>query len=309
MPGRACERSRNTECGSPPGAFSRAMRTPLVLITVLLAACGASTPEPTSPPAPARSALPAIDWAAHGLDENGCFLVRDVRSGEEIVSDEARCRLRRRPYSTFKIANALIGLDAGLLEGADAAMPWDRERYPAEEWWFEAWRRDHTLRSAMEVSAVPAFRLLATRIGIERMRTALERLGYGNADVSGPEDAFWLEGGALRISAYEQVDLLVRLVEGTLPLRPDAQAAMREVLRRGEGHYGKTGSGPVEDAAAAAPGEGPFLGWMVGWLELDDRTLVYAMWVEGDGYRATAERRSAVLDAVLAELGSPRAER
>lgn len=264
----------------------------------LVAACGGA-----QPPSPPRSTLPAIDWAGHGLADAGCFVVRDLASGDEIVSDEARCDQARRPNSTFKIPNSLIGLDLGVLDGPDAMMTWDRESYPAEDWWPEAWKQDQPLRTAIEVSAVPHYRRLATLIGAERMQAALDAMAYGNRDISGGLDQFWLRGG-LRISARQQIDFLVRLLRDELPVSKAAQAAVREILfreTRGTAKiFGKTGSGPLEDGP-----ETRFHGWLVGWIEQDGRTLVYAMWVEAEGYEGVRDLREKVVDAVLTDLNMP----
>jgi beta-lactamase class D len=270
-----------------------------ICLVTLLAACGGARPAP--------STLPAIDWAAHGLASDGCFMVRDLASGDERVSDEARCTTPRRPHSTFKIPNSLIGLDLGVLDGPDAVMAWDRETYPAEDYWPEEWKQDLPLRRAIAVSAVPAYRRLATLIGEERMQAALDRLGYGNRDLSGGLDQFWLRGG-LRISAREQLDFVTRLVRGELPASKAAQATVREILlrdeRAGARIFGKTGSGPVEDSPLGF--DGPLLGWLVGWIEQGDRILVYAMWVEAERYEGVRDRREQVVDSVFAALGVTR---
>jgi beta-lactamase class D len=62
------------------------------------------------------------------------------------------------------------------------------------------------------------------------MREWLERLDYGNRDVSGGIDHFWLQGG-LRISALEQVRFLHRLAEGRLAATQRAQRLVRAALR------------------------------------------------------------------------------
>lgn len=268
---------------------------------LIVAACGGPPPAPPATPAPA---LPDIEWARHGLADAGCFALRDLATGEERVSDPERCAEPRRPNSTFKIANALIGVDLGILDGPDAAMPWDRDAYPYEEGKPAAWNQDHTLRSGIEVSAVPHFRTLAARIGGDRMAGYLERLDYGNHDVSGGADSFWLSGG-LQISARQQLDFVQRLVEGELPVSERAHQVVREVLlreQRGAARvFGKTGSGRIE--APASDDDQTFHGWLVGWIEQPDATWLFAMWVEGDGYEAMAEEREWTVDGVLADLG------
>jgi beta-lactamase class D len=80
--------------------------------------------------APARDAAPALSAATVANWEHGCFTLRTVAGLVE--TDHARCALDRRPYSTFKLANALIAVDAGVLDGPDAPMTWDRRAVPDE---------------------------------------------------------------------------------------------------------------------------------------------------------------------------------
>ena len=51
-----------------------------------------------------------------------------------------------------------------------------------------------------------------------REKEYLTRIQYGNADLSGGVDRFWLDG-ALRISAMEQVDFLRKLYRNELPFK------------------------------------------------------------------------------------------
>jgi beta-lactamase class D len=50
---------------------------------------------------------------------------------------------------------------------------------------------------------------VARRIGSARMQAYVDRFAYGNRDILGEIDQFWLTGG-LRISPEEQVDFLQR---------------------------------------------------------------------------------------------------
>jgi beta-lactamase class D len=290
------------------GVSSSVVLRSLAPWVLLVAGCGASHPAPEATPVVSSLTLPAIDWASHGLDADGCFLVRDVATGHERVSSTVRCATPRRPYSTFKIANALIGLHLGLLEGPDATMVYDKKAYPPKSWWSDDWKHDQPLRTAMEVSAVPLFRRLAKQIGADAMKTNLDAFEYGNRNIAGGQDSFWLDG-ELRISARQQVDFLTKLVSQKLPVAENVFSALREVLRkddRGTAQvYGKTGGGPLEDGEVGVAGEGPMLGWMVGWVEHDDGTFVYAMWIEASGYAQLRERRAAAVDGVIADVTNP----
>jgi len=292
------------------------MRGPAIALALALVACGsrertagpasgddAAAARAVSADATPAATLPAIDWARRGLADQGCVVVRDLASGEERVSDEARCARPRRPYSTFKIANALIGVELGILDGPDAPMRWDPAKRPAQRWWRDEWKHDQTLRSAIAISAVPVFQDLALRIGHDRMEAALDRLGYGNRAIGDADllDHFWLDG-PLRISAREQVELVSKLAQGQLPVSAKAQEVVREVLLREERDgwkiFHKTGTGPMED------GDGT-LAWLVGWIEHGAERRAFAMWIEAKDSDAARARREELAEGVWRDLGVP----
>ena len=52
--------------------------------------------------------------------------------------------LRVAPNSTYKIYDALFGLEEGIITPDDSLIAWSGETYP-----FEAWNANQTLQSAM----------------------------------------------------------------------------------------------------------------------------------------------------------------
>ena len=269
------------------------------LSLLLLVACGSSN-QPAAPPPPApvvahdADVTPALTPALKDRWRDGCLIVR-LPSGL-VETDHGNCTQPRRPYSTFKLANALIGLDAGVIEGADSPMPWDKQAIPDEKDFRDEWRKPQTLRSALKVSAVPHFRTLARTLGEKRMTAGLAKLGYGNRDIGGGIDKFWLRG-ALRISAAEQLAFVDALAHGKLAVSPHAQAVVREISEL-ERHgnrvlHGKTGSGMAED------GSGQFLVWQVGWIEAGTQIAPYAAWLEVTG--GTFDEARSARDALLHE--------
>lgn len=128
------------------------------------------------------------------------------------------------------------------------------------------------LREAIKISNVPIYQELARRIGIERMRKGVRRLGYGNMEIGSVVDRFWLVG-PLAISAVEQTQFLHRLVTGSLPIDPKAQSAVREItlLEKTDTYelHGKAGwlVGPTP----------PQIGWWVGWIERENKVYPFAL--------------------------------
>ena len=68
---------------------------------------------------------------------------------------------------------------------------------------------------------------LAARIGPERMQEYIDKIGYGNKDISGGLTTFWL-GSSLQISAPEQVDLLNKLYSGNCRSQPRIRDSAKE---------------------------------------------------------------------------------
>ncbi len=198
---------------------------------------------------------------------NGTFVLLNVQTDEMTIVFPGRALRRYVPASTFKIANSLIALESGAVTDVDEVLPYGGAPQP-----FKAWEKDMGLREAIRASNVPVYQEVARRIGLERMRGMLERLGYGNADPGDVVDRFWLDG-PLEIDAVEQTRFVAALATNRLPLSNRSQALVREILLLeeidGAKLYGKTGWAFYEDKTD--------LGWIVGWTERDGRIFSFAL--------------------------------
>ena len=232
------------------------------------------------------------------------FLALDLESGRRWVVAPATLDVRRSPFSTFKIPNLLIALDTGVAESLDHRIEWDPAHRPAGDHWPGDWAQPQTLNSAFRRSAVWYFRDLALAIGGPTYRQALAAFGYGNAAAPDGSDLFWLDG-TLRISLREQVGFLARLVRGELPIEESSVDALREAARLDEREgrvlFGKTGAGPVDTEDF----DGPFRGWLVGWVERPDGApVVYALYVAGPDWGSIARFRREAAERLLADTGA-----
>jgi beta-lactamase class D OXA-50 len=219
----------------------------------------------------------------------GTFVLLDASNDEAFVSNRARAEERFIPASTFKIANSLIGLDAGAVKNVDEVLPYGGKPQP-----FKAWEKDMGLRDAIKVSNVAVYQELARRIGIERMREGVRKLGYGNMEIGHVVDQFWLRG-PLKISAVEQAEFLKRLTSGKVPVKADAIRAVREItlLEKTESYelHGKTGWLFQQR-----------LGWWVGWIERDAKVYPFALNIDLKS-DADAEKRVPLGRECLKALG------
>src|SRR3569833_464723 len=91
----------------------------------------------------------------------GTFVGYKVEEYLVIASDTVRSGEAKLPASTFKIPNSLIALETEVVQDPDKdVFKWDGVTRS-----IEAWNKDHTMRSAIAVSAVPVFFVFARRIG------------------------------------------------------------------------------------------------------------------------------------------------
>jgi beta-lactamase class D len=160
------------------------------------------------------------------------------------------------------------------------------------------WERDQTLATGMRDSTVWMFQEVARRTGKVAMREWLERLDYGNRDIGGGIDLFWLQG-KLRVSAMEQVDFLRSLAEGELPMTQRSQRLARAalVVERTPAYtlYAKTGT--------ANPAKDP-VSWWVGWIEKRGKPVAYFAMNFTPARSTRYEDRFAVARAILDEAGA-----
>lgn len=223
----------------------------------------------------------------------GVFVAFEPSANRWAASDVERAGRGFLPASTFKIANSLIGLECGAVAGVDVVLPWDgRDRGVT------SWNHDQDMREAFRNSTVWFYQELARRAGEERMREWVRRIGYGNGDISGGIDVFWLQG-AIRVTAVEQIGFLHRLREDTLPFRASVMAEVRDLMvaARGDGWVLRAKTGMtlrVEHPVA----------WYVGWVEADGRQPVFFALNFDIASAADANPRIAVAYENLVRLGA-----
>jgi beta-lactamase class D len=264
-----------------------------------LALALASAFAPARADAPAAVDPPVVEVASvrAAIDATGfvgSVLVYDLERDAYAAGHAERADRRLIPASTFKIFSALVALEAGVIDGPDSVIPWDgvtRDRVEVNA--------DLSLQAAFRLSAVPHFQDLVRRIGAERMQHHIDAVGYGNRDISGEVDGFWLRGG-LRISPREQVAFLARLYRDDLPFSQRSMAMVRQMMLTEEapGHTIRAKTG-----WATLPGDDN-VGWWVGWVEHGQAVHVFATVLEATAPdQSFLPARQAVTRTVLAGMG------
>lgn len=188
---------------------------------------------------------------------DGCFSMVNNQTGAVTVYNMQLDTQRFLPASTFKIVNSLIGLETGRITDEKMVIQWDGIKR-----WNPDWNKDLTMEEAFKVSAVNYYQEVARRIGKDTMKQWIDSLHYGNMNISGAIDSFWLNN-TLKISPDEQLGLVKKLYFDKLSFSKRAQQIVRDVmLQENNTQYKlsyKTGWGFDEKENA--------IGWILGWIE------------------------------------------
>lgn len=207
-------------------------------------------------------------------DTSGTIVMKNLKNNKMYAYNLKRSKERFTPESTFKVPNALIGLEEKAVEDE-----YDVKRWDGTVRQFEEWNRDHTLGSGMRHSVIWYYQAMARDIGAEKMQDHLNRINYGNRDISGGIDTFWLDS-SLKISALEQIAFMERLVKETLPFHKQTMKTVKRIMIEDEQDtytiHGKTGT-RLSDTG---------LGWYVGFVETKKDIWVFATNVDGSGSTA-----------------------
>ena len=237
------------------------------------------------------------------FDENkvdGCFTLLNNSDGKVTVYNMALDTQRFLPASTFKIVNSLIGLQTGKIVNDTMMIKWDgKVRVFSNGDTAKDWNKDMGMTEAFKVSSVPYYQEVARRIGKDTMQAWIDSIGYGNKNISGPVDSFWLNN-TLKISPDEQLGLVKRLYFDQLPFRKSVHEMVRDVmLQENNTAYKlsyKTGWGFDEQKNN--------IGWMVGWVEENNHVYFFVTFVKAaPGNLDMKTIRKNITMGILKQLG------
>ncbi len=203
-----------------------------------------------------------VDFSKYFGKYEGSFVLYDLGNDAWSIHDIEHATLRVAPDSTYKIYDALFGLEEGVITPEDSFIAWNGESCP-----FEAWNADQTLQSAMTSSVNWYFQAVDERLGASDVYSYVQEIGYGNENMSGDFSSYWMES-SLEISPIEQVELLTKLQNNSFGFAPENINAVKDAICLSASDagtfYGKTGTGRVNGQ--------DINGWFVGFVETEDNT-------------------------------------
>lgn len=214
-----------------------------------------------------------------------------AKKNGKILQEKGNCDAQNPPCSTFKVALALMGFDAGILKDKDSPKWTFKKEYEAHfQSWYKpemgvkyGWHGEHTPATYMQNSILWFSHQITQRLGKEKLQEYVNKLYYGNKDISGTpgqDDGLlnsWLET-SLKISPREQVEFLEKMLNTSLDISKDAQIKTMEIMVKidengqpiewkGWKLYGKTGGGTGCNR------------WFVGWIEKGEDKIVFAQYI------------------------------
>ena len=235
--------------------------------------------------------ISSIDVSEYFNGYEGSFVLYDLNRDQWSIYNEELASVRISPDSTYKIYDALFALEEGIITPDASLLAWNETAYP-----FESWNQDQTLSSALSASVNWYFQELDRQMGIDVIRSHIREIGYGNEDISGGPDSYWLES-SLKISPVEQVELLTDMYRNTFDFAPENIQAVKNSLRLDTSPsgtlYGKTGTGQVDGQNVN--------GWFVGFTETADNTYFFAVNIRAENNASGSEAAEIALN-ILDEM-------
>lgn len=227
------------------------------------------------------------DWQEYFEGLNGAAVVYDVSEMRYTVFNTELARTRRSPCSTFKIISSLAALERGIIEPDDSVHTWSGEVF-----WNEDWNRDIGFQEAFKTSCVWYFREIIDEIGQEAMQEELDRLQYGNRDISDWEGrlntnnnnraltGFWIES-SLMVSPKEQTEVMERIFGEDSVYSEKTLKQLKQVMLVPDSDYdgntsdisiyGKTGMGKEKGIVVDA--------WFSGFAQHGDRNIYFCVYL------------------------------
>lgn len=198
-----------------------------------------------------------------GID--GSIAIYDKNNNQFYEHNASRNTTAFFPASTFKIFNALVALETGVIRDDIAVLTWD-----GIEREVPAWNRDTNLRQAFKDSTVWFYQVLARKVGHERMQGFIDQVGYGNRQIGKQIDRFWLEG-PLQITPKQEIEFLQRFERNDLPFSQRTLDLVKDIMI-----VERTPNYTLRGKTGWITSVNPNIGWFVGYLQQKDNVYFFA---------------------------------
>lgn len=239
-----------------------------------------------------RKNITQLNLSSNFGNYTGSFVLYDQATDKWNIYNIDNASTRIPPNSTYKIYDALLGLESGIITPEHSTFTWNGEPCP-----FDSWESDQDLTSAMHNSVNWYFQAIDSQAGFQSVKTFLQTINYGNQNTGTNLNLYWTDF-SLKISPIEQVELLQNFYQNNFHFdRKNIQAVKNALLLSTTSSgslYGKTGTGRVNGKDVN--------GWFVGYIESDNNTYYFATNIQAPS-NATGSQATEITETILSDFG------
>ena len=232
-----------------------------------------------------------LDVSAIFGSYDGSFVLYDNHLDSWKIYNLEEANKRIPPDSTYKIYDALLGLESGIITPEHSSMAWNGEHFS-----YSAWENDQDLNSAMQNSVNWYFQTMDSQLGLNKIQEFLNEIEYGNQTTSSNLKLYWSDF-SLKISPIEQVELLKKFNTNGFHLHSQNVLSVKNAIKivgTSDGtFYGKTGTGCIDGQ--------DINGWFIGYIETSDHIYYFATNIRSDS-NATGKKALEITSAILKKL-------
>lgn len=237
---------------------------------------------------------------------NGSAVLYDESSNKFVIYNLELATTQRSPCSTFKIISSIIALENGIIDISNSTRKWTGEKF-----WNDEWNRDINFNEAFRTSCVWYYRKIIDEIGNDLIQNELNRLQYGNCDISDWKGelntnnnnraltGFWIES-SLKISPKEQTEVMKRIFGNNTEYSEDTKNSLKEVMLvtdKSEPNisiYGKTGMGKDYGIVVDA--------WFTGFAENTKGKIYFCVYLgESKGMNVSSSKAKEIAIKVVSD--------
>jgi bla regulator protein BlaR1 len=233
-----------------------------------------------------------IDLSNYFTGYEGSFVLYHLQTDQYRIYNKQKSTLRVSPNSTYKIYSALFALDSNVITSNNSVIKWDQQHHP-----YPTWNTDQNLQTAMRHSVSWYFQTLDKHVKQKRIQHYLEKINYGNKNLSAGLSQYWAES-SLKISPIEQVQRLKAFYVNEHQFNPQHIETVKEAILLEEQEnrrlYGKTGTGERNGANVN--------GWFIGYVELKDDTYFFATNIKNE-HNAVGTKAVEITKSILRDNG------
>ncbi len=237
-------------------------------------------------------AITYVDLSSDFNEYKGSFVLYDANNDAWTIYNKDAALEQITPNSTYKIYDALLGLESGIITPEYSKMTWNGENYP-----FDAWNSDQDLSSAMHSSVNWYFQNIDNIVGMDNVKSYLQEISYGNQQTSNDTALYWTDF-SLKISPIEQVELLKKFYHNTFGFSNNNINAVKDAIliaSTPDGTLsGKTGTGRVDGQDTN--------GWFIGYIEKPGHVYYFATNIQGIS-NTTGSMATEISLSILSDMG------